>query len=318
MKLANRKSYLSSLPEGSAPESLFSKIVRWFYFLVLIALVVYFGHYFFEKWMKVKGFGQVVVEKVLLSAEFPGTITQLAIVEGQHVSAGQLLAVQNSVQNCRQSLDGGLMKIKYQIEMKRARLQALQQSFRQQSNQIKMYNALELNSRKLATANDMYFEIALLKRELAVQQAYLRSMEQQLNNQQPDPLCLDNQIVAPFDGVIKKVLKAEHEFADRADPIMAIEKKNSEVLIEGYLSKYELKNVSLEQEFSIIFPDDQTSKAKIDQIVTTANAFSERKWKDYEPIDTRIMVRLKPLNGEHAEMWKQYDLLRVRIKASLL
>jgi len=318
MKLRNRKSYLNSLPEGKAPVSLLSKLIHWAYFLILIALVIYFARYIYYRLSSVEGFGQVVVERVVLSAGYGGNIAQLPVVEGQTINKGDILVHIFSLKSCQQKDNANIFKLKLDTEIKTAKLNALRKKLKEINNHQVMYRALELNNRVLNSTANLQFDITLLAKELKLQLELLRTLNK---NQQDRPItvaeCQDEIIHAPFKGEVKRVLKQNYEFVDKGEAVVIVESKQADVQIEGYLSKYDLKDISLGNQVTIEFPDGEIGYGTINKIDASAYAFAERRWENYEPSDTRIRILLSPIDQQQSELWKQYDLLRVQIRGSL-
>jgi len=318
MKLRNRKSYLNSLPEGKAPVSLLSRLIHWIYFLILIAVVIYFARYIYYRLSSIEGFGQVVVERVVLSAGYGGNISQLPIIEGQAVNQGDLLLQISSLKKCQKKENGNIYKLKLNTEMKQAKLNALRSKLKTINNEQIMHRALELNNRALNSTTNLQFDIKILANELNVQYKLLKALSE---NQQIDTGvaadCQDELISSPFESTVKRVLKENYEFVKKGEAVVIIQDKLAKVQIEGYLSKYDLKDIVLGNEVTIEFPDGEVGAGVINKIDASAYAFSEREWENYEPSDSRIRILLSPTDPQQATLWKQYDLLRVQIRGRL-
>ena len=258
MKLRNRKSYLNSLPEGKAPVSLLSRLIHWIYFLILIAVVIYFARYIYYRLSSIEGFGQVVVERVVLSAGYGGNISQLPIIEGQAVNQGDLLLQISSLKKCQKKENGNIYKLKLNTEMKQAKLNALRSKLKTINNEQIMHRALELNNRALNSTTNLQFDIKILANELNVQYKLLKALSE---NQQIDTGvaadCQDELISSPFESTVKRVLKENYEFVKKGEAVVVIQDKWAKVQIEGYLSKYDLKDIVLGNEVTIEFPDGE-------------------------------------------------------------
>ena len=318
MKLRNRKSYLNSLPEGQAPSNFLSKLIHWIYFLVLLVIAIYFARYVYYRLSSVEGFGQVVVEKLVLSAGYAGKISDLPVVEGQVIRKGEKLVHIDNLKVCLQKENANIFKLKLDTEMKKAKLNILRAKLKQiNSNQI-MHRALELNNRKLSSATDLKFDIQLLAGELDVQVKLLQTLNHSIQTEALTPAnCQDEHIYAPFNATVRRVLKENYEFVDKGEAIIIIENQQPNVQIEGYLSKYDLESVSLGNKITIYFPDEKQGNGIITKIDAAAYAFPDRKWENYEPIDTRIRILISPADEQQAKLWRQYNLMRVQIRGSL-
>ena len=316
MKIRNRKSYLNSLPEGKAPESGLSKIVHWAYFLLLAAIVIYFVRYAYLRLTGIEGYGEVVVEQIVLSAGYGGHVAHLPVVENQEVKKGELLVQIDSLKTCSLKDRAYSLKLKLDSEIKKARIKVLKRKLKEINSEQRIRRALELNNRATRTDPDLPYEIALLEKELSIQRDLLgnltRSEPQRISGE-----CMDEMIYSPFDAVVKRILKKTHEFAERAESVVIIESKQASVQIEGYFSKYDLESVSIDKKMTINFPDGSEGYGYIKEIHSAAYAFPQREWEGYEPSDSRVRVHLLPVDERQAEKWKRYDLLRVQIRGSM-
>jgi len=90
VKLHNRKSHVTRLPEGEAPASRGSWVTKWFYYLLLLAITGYAGWHLLDYILYLEVRGQIEVEKTRLAAPRGGIVERIAVLEDQRVAAGRI------------------------------------------------------------------------------------------------------------------------------------------------------------------------------------------------------------------------------------
>ncbi len=322
MRIRKRRSYLTSLPETVAPEKTVHKISHWLYLVVLLIVFGYFLYYLYLVLTGFEGYGQVKVEKTNLSSTIDGNLSNIAVSESQVVAKGELIASLTPAQICDQKPDFQLDKLSYEIELKNARIDSLRQQLaglRESADMLQLRRALELDDDlydEIQQSEKLRFQLGLLIKERDIQQQLRRTLGMQLAVASVPKQCQPYSIVAPFDGIVKKILFNPQEFVKKGDPIVIYESFNAPVTIEAFLSKHELKNLAEGANVDIAFPDGRFGTGIIEAIHSTAYAFPKVQWEDYEPLDTRIRIKVIPIDQEQALLWKNYDLMRVRVEGS--
>ncbi|MCP4164076.1 MAG: hypothetical protein GY760_28775 [Deltaproteobacteria bacterium] len=91
MRIRNRKSYFSSLPEGKAPVNKSKKVSSFIYTLIIVSIGIYFVYYVSEKFIFIEGRGQVEIGGYLINSDFEGTIQEMLVGKGDYIEKSQPL-----------------------------------------------------------------------------------------------------------------------------------------------------------------------------------------------------------------------------------
>lgn len=110
MKLRNRTTHFSSLPEGAPPPNPKKRFTARLYFFVLFAVVAYLAYYGVMQLLYIETRGQVEVGRALIYAGTGGIIQEIHVQPGQAVEAGRLLATIIPPQKNPPSLAKDLLK----------------------------------------------------------------------------------------------------------------------------------------------------------------------------------------------------------------
>ncbi|WP_022947002.1 HlyD family efflux transporter periplasmic adaptor subunit [Methylohalobius crimeensis] len=317
MKLRNRnQNFLNTLPEGTAKVSRTSKVLHWGYFLLLALLLVYLGRYVYLRLTQIEGYGEVVIERKPLAAVRGGRIGALSVKEGEKIHAGQMLVRIDAQETCLPPEETKLLQAEYDIQQKRAHLETLQAKWRDLHSERMLRRALELDDSLRHDERELPYQIALLKKELILQKEHLNRLRMARQSMPPATECLPQWIESPVSGRVNRVLKHPFEVVKTAETVLMVEPAEADVMIEGYLSKYDFKSLFVGKEMTVLFPDEKTGKGRIVAIHSAAYAFPERKWQEYEPADSPLRVTIAPEGPGEAKKWRAYNLLRVELRGA--
>ncbi len=92
MRLKNRKSYMTSLPEGKPPKERKVRITQLIYFFALFSVFAYLAQVGYGRWRYFDGKGRIEVEKTLVSSRFGGRIAAITVQEGDDLQTGDPIA----------------------------------------------------------------------------------------------------------------------------------------------------------------------------------------------------------------------------------
>ncbi len=323
MKLRNRKSYLTALPEGNAPTTIGARLTRWTYYLILLGIVGYIGYVGYMRFTLIKGKGQVEVEKTILSAAHGGPLLSMSVKEGDHVDKGQMIARIRAARACHVSEDPRIEKARHAVSLKDAELKVQKKRLRQLTGEettFEIRRALELekdyirreeqHKQKLRQLSQ---EVDILSLERDLLQARLETLESIGPEPITDPTCFDEYIVSPYAATVQRVLRRTHEHTDRGEHLVVLVPDSASVMLAAYLSKHDLSRRSIAQELQIEFPDGNTSVGVVSSIRSTAYVFPEREWESYESINSRIVAHLDPVDEEARALWLMNDRMTVKI-----
>nr|MCH9638166.1 HlyD family efflux transporter periplasmic adaptor subunit [Betaproteobacteria bacterium] len=265
-----------------------------------------------------KGDGKVDIDKTLLSTSHNGRIIDLPIKEGENVTKGSLLAQLRPATDCYADdlkKQKEVTRLEHELEFNRLKSNLIRNQIADLTEpEVKtmLRRALELDDRLLRNGRliqNLNQDLNLLTLEIALGQEQLNHLQQQDYNN-----CPDEYIYAPFDGVIKRVFLKVNEFSNRGQGLILIQPENAAVFIHAFVSKSEMEHLAIGKKTDIIFPDNIRSIGIVEEFSSSALTFPELVWNDYEPSDARIRVHIAPLDDTEAQLWKKYDLLRVKIR----
>lgn len=326
MKLRNRKSYITTLPEGSAPQNVKPKITQIIYFSVLIFIVVYLGYVAVGRLFYLNARGQVEIEKTLISSTRGGHISQLAVSEGQQLKKGDMIVRIDALQQCVVEENKHLQKLRLDIGMNEQRialLKAKQAELKKLQRGSELRRALELERESISYGtqfwrdqNKLLSDLALTGKELELQRLQLKELEKSARNKTLPAECQAETIRAPFPARVQVVRRRVEEFAKRGEAIVILTRNKAPVRIEAYFTEDELKYINLGKRLQVAFPDGVESTGVVKAVYSSAYSVPEREWKGYRPLTTGVRVHLFPLNENEEMHWKQYDRMEVRVRTA--
>jgi len=327
VKLRNRKKFINTLPEGNPPDDLRPKLTRWAYFFVLFAVVTYLAYIIVMRVTFVHAYGQVEVEKIIVSAARGGRLTELLVKQGEQVKKGQRIAriaPQRICTKLDQSNRNLLEKLNYEIKLKQRRLADNQKNLEQVKNlkhKIQLRRILETDeegsaNRLLKQENNLKLEIDLHKSSIALAKKHYKQIQQKNISKRDLPAeCLGETLIAPRKGRIVATKYQVYDVISKATPIAVIRPENPEIIINAYFPEDAMNYLSTGKVLNISFPDDWESKAIIKAISSQALNLAEPLKKDYTPVKTGILVRMQPVNKNNTSRWQNYDRMEVYVRA---
>lgn len=127
MRIRNRQSYLTSMPEGTAPANPAKTTTTRLYVAFLIAIVGYLCFIAVNKLLYIESRGQVEVGRYLIHATGTGTIDEILVKQGEEVSAGQLLVSLRPPPSAPQRQNTEQFKASRDLDLKKAEIATLEQ-----------------------------------------------------------------------------------------------------------------------------------------------------------------------------------------------
>jgi len=325
MKLRNRKSYMTSLPEGEAPKNAKASITQMIYFLVLIVAVGYIVFIFAKKYWYFEEIGVVEIEKTIISSSRGGQISNIFVSEGQFIKKKEKIAVIEALRTgCHVTDDGKVNKIRFEInnnKVKKKAIEAQLAGLEKEEKKFLLRRALELD-RGLAKESErlrrekltMVSDIDLLSGQINNQIQHLNNIIKAQKNVILPKECYSESIKSPFITKVSAVHKRPKEFAQRGEAIVTLIRNNAPIRIEVYLEKEILKSLNIGETLDLIFPDGVKSKGRISKIHSSAYASVQRQLEHYKPIESDIRVHLLPVNNKDRETWLNYDRMNVKVR----
>ena len=325
MKLRNRKSYMTSLPEGEPPKNNKASITQLIYFLILLIVVGYLFFLITKRYWYFEEIGVVEVEKTLISSIDGGRIDNIYIKEGQKLKMGDSIAViEASRTDCTVTQDSRIDKLRYEIQndivelgVLRAQLAATKQT----TDDYELRRALELDrgllreSERIKREQEKYsIDITLLSKQIELKKQQLNDLQKNKNTVSMHRECFSESIVAPFNAIVLAIHKRPKEYTQRGEAIVTLIKHGALVRIEAYLNRDLLKYIHIGDKLDIEFPDGMKSHGLIKEINSSAYIATERQLDQYKPYESDIRVHLMPIDNQMRDQWLKYDRMEVSVK----
>ncbi len=322
MKLRNRKSYITSLPEGAPPQNIRPRITQIIYYAILLLVVGYILYVIGSRFFYFKAAGFVEVEKTIISASHGGRVIKLPVSEEQKIKAKELLAVIAAVKNCAPVGNGQIVKLQYELDFNRTKLSLLKRAIKDIKARLSDFNlrrALETGQSRESAGQKLKLELLkkqntadLLESQIILQQQQLIKTKKYRPAAMVSSECFNENLVSPFDGTVRSVKRNLNEFAARGVPLIILTANNAKVRIETYLKNKELAYLHKGGIVDVVFADGVKSEAKITAIYSSAYDVSEREWD--RPAETQVRVHLEPLTKQDAALWRKYDRMEVTVR----
>jgi biotin carboxyl carrier protein len=121
-------------------------------------------------------------------------------------------------------------------------------------------------------------------------------------------------VLSPVSGEVYKTYKQRGDPFKRNDIILTVIEPDATVSIEGYFPEKELKYVTAGKEVTVIFPDGRKCRGVIDTIFAAASSQPELLKENYIPIESGLVVAIRPLLAREAHLWRRYDRMDARIR----
>jgi len=325
MKLRNRKSYMTSLPEGAPPKSYKPRITQLIYYAILLSVALYILYIFVSRFFYFNEMGFVEVDKTIISATYGGKILKLNLHEGQSINRNEIIAEIAASKDCSANLNNAREnKLKYDLALNQSKLSLLKRniaSLQTRLNNSTLQRALETGQSLQSNDNKLKLELAKKQAETDLIESEIILQKQQLQTFKPLALkkvnaasCANETIRSPFNSTVISVQRKINEFTSRGAPLITLAADNATVRIEAYLKTDQRGYINKGDIVSVIFANNLETQAKISSIHSSAYNVPEREWDYYKPADTQLRVHLEPLNKQDAKLWKQYDRMEVAVR----
>ncbi len=327
MKLHNRKSHVTRLPEGEAPASRGSWVTKWFYYLLLLAITGYAGWHLLDYILYLEVRGQIEVEKTRLAAPRGGIVERIAVLEDQRVAAGRELAVIGPQEACppqpAPKLDrADLNRAELDLALDRSRLALLEGELtgkRDRLETLDLHRALELDEERRREARDLRREldgleadVRLLESEIRLKAESLRAARAEVMETPPE--CLALTVRAPFAGRVTAVLLRPHEYLRRGQTLFILTPDEGPVRVEAYPEQDDTTRLTEGSVVMVLLPDGSRSPGWIAGLRSAAYEAADRERDDYVPVASRPRVHVLPADDATARRWRRFDRMEVHVR----
>lgn len=322
MKLRNRKSHVTRLPEGEAPASRGSWLTKWFYYLLLLAIAGYAGWHLLDYILYVEVRGQIEVEKTRLAPPRGGIVERIAVLEGQRVTAGEVLAVIGPEQACPPQAPPRLDKLELDLAMDRRRLTLLERELAEKQDRLAgldLRRALELDEERRREARDLRRELEdlradarLLESEIELKAESLRAARAEVGETPPE--CLALTVRAPFAGRVTAVLLRPHEYLRRGQTLFMLTPDDGPVRVEAYPEQEDTTRWYEGAAVTVLLPDGGRTLGRVAELRSAAYEAADREREDYVPVESRPRVHVLPPDDATADLWRRFDRMEVHVR----
>lgn len=325
MRLKNKTSHIHNLSEGTPPRRILPAILKYFYFLILLAIIAGVVYLVALKYLFFSGFGQVETSKIILSSKHGGTVKALEKQPGMKFSTGEVLAVIDRGRDCLEQVpDIRLTRLAYEIKSKQEEYNIFTKQLglakKGYSSGI-LPRALEIGDtapqrkaeelqreydRIRATALQLAAEIAIKKQELAALEVEMAP--------KPDITCEFETINAPFDGTIYYITHMPDEYVDQGESLLVVVPEQADVHIEAYFDNESLRYITKGRTLDITFPDGSVSTGIVTAISSSAQYSPETKREKYVPVEALLRINLQPPTKSEESYWRSYDRMHLKVE----
>lgn len=325
MQLRSKKSHIRNLPEGSPPRKITPILFKYFYFLVLLAIIGLICYFVALKYLFFTGVGMVRIDKTVLSSQHGGTLVSLTKKPGESFGAGEVLAVIDRGNDCPDiEPDTRLTRLTYDIRALQAEYEVYTERQRELEGEEKLAilpRALEIGDavsrqrleRLQRDREETARQTALLRAEIAVKKKELAALEKKLDIA-PNPACTMETITAPMAGEVYHTSRKADEYIEKGEALLAFLPGNGDVFIEVYFDDEVLSYLFKGENLSVTFADGRSSQGTVAAIASDAANAARPIRTQYRPAETRLIrVDLVPVPGEEA-LWKNYDRMAVTVE----
>ncbi|WNO59647.1 hypothetical protein [Rheinheimera sp. MMS21-TC3] len=329
MKLYNRKTLISSAPEGRPPSSTKSSFTQWFYFLFVVFLVGYLLYLLIKPYFMIEANGLVDVEVKDIVAERSGVLSEIYVVANQPFKKGDLIAKIVPEKHCPIEDDTPLEKLGYDMEVLRNDIKALKQEHdfftAQQVSPTNIQRALEVNASLFKTQQKeqqsvqqtlekLNIDIQRAKAKLAIMATRRENLLLTKQSQSVSPDCVVKEVFAFEDGRVNEVRVLSQGYAEKGHPIIKFQPNDAKVSVV-FLADAKLYNSFAKQpQLIVTFPNGAESFARIERIGSIASRESGNLNDLLVQNEVSLRMTLRPVNATDNELWRSHERLPVVVR----
>jgi multidrug resistance efflux pump len=292
-------------------------VIRWIYISGVIVLVIWLANFAFGSLLYLQSEGLVLGEPGVVAAEFPVTVRDILVRQGERVKKGQVAAIVSS-----QNVTETIARLTADIAVRESRkselrirssvvngLLALAQDRQNIASDTRKaletlipHGNLSLNQRSAAIDMEYrsYQDLESLKAEQPVLNEELATLSGALAEAEGAIADLrklydDGRLRMPIDGVISRIVANKGSVARAGDPIVELYSEQRFVL--GYVPTGALYRLAAGDEVQIKV-GLQTARGTITRVEPVAQALPREFQRAFEPVDTQQLIRVEFAPGE--------------------
>jgi multidrug resistance efflux pump len=294
------------------PRAQRQRIIRWLYLASLTGLVVWLGNLFFGDLFYFRSQGLVLSDAAVVAAEFPVTVREVSVREGDRVAAGTVAAVVSS-----QSAVESIARLTAELASRQARISDL----RVRRQIIDAIIGAAENRQDVAISTRSEYEKAMkqgylpLDKRTAVVESEFRS-RQDFESLSAERRVIDSELETlnhafaqaesaladlrrlyangrmrvPIDGVVGRIAADQGAVVRPGDPLIEVYGNKRYVL--AYLPTGALYNVNrgdrVRIETGLV-----TTEGRVTRVQPFANALPREFQRAFSPVDRRQVIRVE-------------------------
>jgi membrane fusion protein (multidrug efflux system) len=292
-------------------------VIRWLYIAGVLASAIWLIDFFFGSLFYLQSEGLVLGKPGVVAAEFPVTIRDILVHQGERVRKGQIAAVVSSQNvteaiarftadiatretrrgelNIRSSVVNGLLGLAHNR-------QEVATDTRKALETLQSQGGLTLNQRTAAIDMEFrsYQDLEVLKAEKPVLENELHALSVALADAEGAvgdlrKLYDNGRLRVPIDGVVSRIVADQGAVTRPGDAI--IELYGEERFVAGYVPTGALYEVAIGDEVQINI-GWRTAKGKIVRVDPVAAALPREFQRAFAPVDTQQLIRVDFAPGE--------------------
>ncbi len=315
MRFLKRRHEVHAVASQPRPHRL--TVIRWLYISCVFALAIWLFDFSFAGLLYLHAEGLILGEPAIVAAEFPVTIRELRVHQGEYVEKGQIAAVVSSHtvteaiarltaeissrESVRATLRIRIAVVDEMLSHAQSR-QKLATSARKQLETLLSHGYLPLNQRTAAIDMEFrsYQDFEAMKAEKPVIEEELQTLNGALavaKNAVSDlrKIYDEGQLHAPIDGVVSRIIANKGSVVGAGDPIAEL--YGNDRFIQGYVPTGTLYRVAVGDELNIKI-GLRNARGKITRVTPVAAPLPREFQRSFAPVDTQQVIRVEFAPGE--------------------
>jgi len=304
-------------PQLNEPRSHRLTVIRWLYLTSVLALAIWLGNFFFGDRIFLRSEGLVLGEPAVVAAEYPVTLRDVLVREGETIEAGKTVAIVSS-----QTVAETLARLSGEVATRSIR----QSELRIRSEIVDAVIPVAENREKFATSARKELETLLENRYLALNQ-HTTALEnefrgvQDLQSLRSEKRIIeseltkmgsalaeaqaafgdlrriydDGRLAAPISGVVTRLAANKGSVVRAGEPIVELNGNRRFVL--AYLPTGSLYSVNVGDEV-MVQTGLQTARGVITRVEPFAAALPREFQRSFIPVERQQVIRVEFLAGE--------------------
>jgi multidrug resistance efflux pump len=292
-------------------------LIRWLYFSGLVVLALWLGNMLFGDRLYLSSEGLVLGEPAVVAAEFPVTVRDILVREGESVQAGQVVAIVSSqavaetIASLSASVAGHMTReseLRIRSDVVEAMIpfaekrQEIASGARKELESLLERRYLALNQHTTAIENEYrgVQDLQVLKSEKRSIESEVKTLGAALAEEKAAVTDLrgiydKGRLKSPIDGVVTRLIAYKGAVVRAGEPLMELSSSHKYVL--AYLPTGALFNVKVGDEVAIK-TGLQSKRGVITRVEPFAAALPREFQRAFVPVERQQVLRIEFLADE--------------------